>query len=107
MAEVRRLVSQDIDKKSSLENGYVIPNGKILGIDYFFGGHEYSRKEVRIELLLRDGSDTTLAVGYGSSFNLRVKENITGDGTKSIVIKMVNGESGALHMTACWYGDLT
>lgn len=113
MAEIKRIISQEVPKANSnksptiVEDIYTIPNGQNLGIDYFFGGHEYSTKEIRIELVLRDGSDTILAAGYGSYFNLRVKQDINGNGTRAVVIRLINGDKkSSLHMTGSWYGDI-
>jgi len=89
------------------EDVYIIPNGKVLVIDRFFGGHEESKREVRVELLKRDASDELIAVGYGSgcTFQLDVDREFTGNGSKAIVIRLINGDRGSdLHMTGSWSG---
>lgn len=87
------------------EYEYLIPNGKHLSILRFSGGHEHAVSEVRTELIERDGeTDTLIDVGYGQSFDKIVEIDFTGDGTKKIVIKHVNGDPGALHMTGKWAG---
>ena len=104
----KHTIAQSVAKKTGnsntvVEDEYTIPNGKTLTLDRLTGGTEYSTKETRIELVDRGGSDTIIAVGYGQSFDFYLGEDFIGDGTKKIVIRLVNGDtSGALHMFARW-----
>ena len=98
-------LSQEVAKKTSTtEVVYTIPSGKRLRVERFFGGHEYSTQEARVELLLRAGSDSLICVGYGCCFQYALGREYLGDGEKQIVIKMVNQTPGALHMTGIWEG---
>jgi len=97
-------LSKEVAKKSVDEAEYTIPSGKRLRIDRFLGGHEYTKKEARIELVLRDGSDSILFAGYGNSFQFDVGREYVGDGDKKIVLRLVNQDSDALHMTGIWEG---
>lgn len=99
--EVPKKKGQPTERESS----FLIPDGHTLRLTRFSGGHEYSNKEVRVELLLRSGgSDTIIAVGYGTSFSYLIDRDFLGDGSKEIVFRFVNGDSGALSMTAWWDG---
>lgn len=101
MTIVTKTFSDSVLKKSTDELSYVIPDGKTLHLDRFFAGHEYSQKEARVELVW-DG--TQLAVMYGATSRVDIDEDLVGDGVKSLVIRAVNQDSGALHMFGRWFG---
>jgi len=102
---VRQVVSSEVAKKQGStptvdENVYTVPAGKTLRIRSVSAGHEYSTAEVRTEFLA-DG--TLFAVVYGMSqlaVDLDVAEAL------DVTIRRVNGDPGALHMTAWWEGVL-
>lgn len=106
---ITRSLSQDVSKQSGnaatvVEDSYVIPDGSRVRIDSFLGGHEYSTKEVRIELVLRNGSDVIICVGYGGSFQFQIDREYIGDGTKAVVMRLYNKGNSDLHMTSVWDG---
>lgn len=103
--EVFTIHSKEVDKKDlSDELIYTIPDEQVLRVRTFSGGAEFSKKEVRTELLWRfEEVDQVIAVGYGSQFQFVVDRTFSGDG--AIVIRHVNGD-GALHMSAWWDGVL-
>ncbi len=101
----RQMFHKEVAKKSDDEDVYVIPDGKTLRLDRFSGGAEYSKKTVRVELIERDGSDTVIAAGYvGAGFQYAIDQDFVGDGTKAIVIKHYNDDSGKLWMSGWWEG---
>ena len=110
MTPVTKVLAAQVNKKTGnspteLEVEYTITNGKTLALEVFVAGHEYSKKEARVELLERVGAtDTTIAVMYGSTTRVVVDEDFVGDGTRKIVIRATNGDSGQLHMFGRWVG---
>lgn len=105
----RQLFQEDVAKKTGVspttsEHEWVIPDGYTLRLTRFSGGIEYSTKETRVELIHRAGTDTVIAVGYGSSFQLWVDMDFSGNGTDTIVVRFVNGEVSELNMAGWWEG---
>lgn len=109
---IKRLLSQEVAKKTKnqptiIEDEWTIPDGQDVIIERFYGGHEAAETEVRITLLVRDGaSDMVVYVGYAHNFDIKDVELISGNGSKKIVIQLINGDNGALHMTGIWRGVL-
>lgn len=112
--DVNNVYSEQVAKQlgfnpTLVEHVYLIPDGKNLALEVFQGGHEYSTKQIRIELWVRttSGGDTLINCGYGQDFHKRVEQDFEGDGDRKIVVKMINGDPGQLHMTASWFGRLS
>jgi len=104
---IRKVHSEEIPKRTTEDSEYTIPDGKRLRIDRFIGCHEATDKEARVVLLLVDGeTETTIAVAYGSGGSYVIDEEYHGDGSKKIVIRLLNQDVGALHMTGIWSGVL-
>ena len=107
---VKKILSQEVAKKKGNnptveELEYTIPNGKTFTIERFYGGREDAETEVRVELVLRDGqNDEILFVGYACNFDVKDVETVEGDGSKKIVLRLINGDNGVLHMTGIWRG---
>lgn len=107
---IKQILSEHVAKKkgnnpTEVEDEFSIPSGKTLSIERFFGGREAAMTEVRIELILKDGgSETVLCVGYAENFDVRDVETVVGNGTNKIVLRLVNGDNGELHMTGMWRG---
>lgn len=107
---VEKILSQNVSKRTGNNNTvvsdeYVIPPGKTLNIVRFMGGREAAETEVRCELIVDDnGAETVLFVGYAENFDVENVAQITGDGTKKVVLRLVNGDNGDLHMTGIWRG---
>ena len=106
------MYSLEVDKRKGFsptveEFEYVIPSGKSVAVEIFQGGHEYSSQEVRIELLERTAEeDVLINCGYGQNFTKKVGSDFVGDGDRKIVVRMTNGDTGDLHMTASWHGRI-
>ena len=107
---IKRIHNKEVGKSLGLsptveENVYTIPDGRVLSIDSFLAGHEYSTREARVELVERDGAtDTVLVAHYGNSQEVRIESDFVGDGSKKIVIRLINGDVATLNMFGRWVG---
>lgn len=104
------IVSDEVNKKSSPEQSYTIPDGVTLTIAEWGGGGEYTKNNARIELVHDDdGTEYLLDVGYpiAGHFSAHCRDvSITGNDAapQKVILRRVNDTSSKLHMTARWRG---
>ena len=111
--QITKIHSKEVAKATSNssvvdENSYVVEDGKTLRLRRFTAGHEYTTREARITFVWRtSGGDEVLMTMYGSGSTSQtdVDRDLIGNGTDSLVIQLINGDtSGKLHMTGIWEG---
>lgn len=110
---VSRLVDGNVSSLATVEDVYVITNGKTLRIQRFSGGGEDSVSGGRVELYSREGSpavDTLIDVGYvsGGNFQFDLFKNLVGNTSPSVnrkvVLKRINGGGSSMRIKGRWEG---
>lgn len=111
--QVRQILSTDVTKAkgnipSISEQSYLVQIDETLRILRFTGGHEYTGRNARLSLLVRDGAyETLLAVVYGSGCvsQINIDVDVVGNGTREIVLQAFSHDTTSdLHMTCLWEG---
>jgi predicted signal transduction protein with EAL and GGDEF domain len=106
--QIRFLHSRQAPKKSgstpsTTDLSYVVGAGKRLRLTRFSFGHESSTAECRIVLLKKiANTESTLSVGYGCG-QFVIDEDVP---TGEVIVRLINGDTGELHMTGVVEGVL-
>ncbi|MCF7798999.1 hypothetical protein K9M74_03780 [Candidatus Woesearchaeota archaeon] len=115
--EVKQTKFNDVGGNSADYDYYIIPNGEIIRIQKLLGSSEDRAKESYVALWLdNNGEDATGSDGHVnwslisiafsniSNVNFDLNEEVTGDGTKRIVLHRRRMDAGARLVFARWQG---